>query len=65
MDKVWGFIQDGLFQGLIGVGTVGAIVYLAVVGKPIPEALAGIAGAAVGFYFGGKAQAAIARARGQ
>jgi len=63
MDKVWDFIQNGLIQGVLGLITVGAIVYLAIVGQPIPEALAGTAGVVVGFYFGGKAQEAIVRAR--
>lgn len=32
----------------------GAVVYLAITGKPVPEVLVGIVMATVGFYFGAK-----------
>ena len=61
MSNVWKFLESGAIQGAIALGSVGAIIYLAVVSQPVPEALAAIAGAATGFYFGGITQAAIQR----
>lgn len=49
------FIKSGVFvQGTLALVTVGAVVYLAVAQLSVPPELAGIAGSAVGFYFGQK-----------
>ena len=60
---LWDLIREGhIIAGLIGLGSVGAIIYLAVVGMPIPEALITIAAAVVGYYFRTGVEAAV-RAR--
>lgn len=50
------FMSSTLIQGLMALGCVGAIIYLAVVGQPVPEVLVGLAMAIVGYYFGTKTQ---------
>lgn len=49
-----------IIQGVIAIGSVGTIVYLAIVGQPVPEVLVSIASAIVGYYFGSVVQAKIA-----
>ena len=43
-----------LIQGTMALVGFGAIVYLAIVGEPIPEILAALVGSMIGFYFGTK-----------
>ena len=43
-----------LIQGTMALAGFGAIVYLAIVGRPIPEILAALVGSMIGFYFGTK-----------
>lgn len=44
--------SSDVIQGLIALVCLGAIVYLAVVGEPIPDVLVGALMAIIGFYFG-------------
>jgi hypothetical protein len=63
-DKLYDLIVRGvLIQGLIALALVAAIVYLSVTGQGVPEILVGLTGLAFGFYFGGEAQARVARNR--
>lgn len=39
-------------QDALALVTVGAVVYLAVTGQPVPEVLSGIAWLIIGFFFG-------------
>jgi len=48
------FESSAVIQGAMALSCVGAIIYLAVVGREIPEVLVGIVMAVVGFYFGTK-----------
>lgn len=43
-----------LIQGTMALAGFGAIVYLAIIGRPIPEILAALVGSMIGFYFGTK-----------
>lgn len=43
-----------LIQGTMALAGFGAIVYLAIAGRPIPEILAALVGSMIGFYFGTK-----------
>jgi len=46
--------SSALIQGTLALATTGAIIYLAITGKPIPDTLIGIVMAIIGFYFGTK-----------
>lgn len=48
------FRTSALIQGCMALAGFGAICYLAVVGRPIPEILAALVGTIVGYYFGTK-----------
>lgn len=48
------FRSSVLIQGTMALAGFGAIVYLAIVGRPIPEILAALVGSMIGFYFGTK-----------
>ncbi len=48
------FRSSAVIQGTMALICTGAVVYLAVTGKPVPEVLVGIVMATVGFYFGTK-----------
>jgi hypothetical protein len=54
-------VQGVLIQGIIALALVCAVIYLAVTNQPIPDILIGLTGTAIGFYFGGEAQAGIVR----
>lgn len=41
-------------QGVIALALTGAVIALALSGRPVPEILANLASAAAGFYFGSK-----------
>ncbi len=45
---------SSLIQGVMALGATGAIIYLAITGREIPELLAGLVMAIVGYYFGTK-----------
>jgi hypothetical protein len=46
-----------IVQGLLAVGMAAVVGYLAIAGAPIPDVVAGLAGAAFGFYFGNASRA--------
>lgn len=46
--------SSALIQGVLACTSLGAIVYLAVRGQPIPDVLIGVVMAIIGFYFGSK-----------
>jgi len=62
MSKFWSLLEESVIvSGIIALGCVGAVIYLAVVGKPIPDVLVNICMIVVGFFFGGKVQQAQSR----
>lgn len=66
MDKFWELMEKNvLVSSLLAAGLVGAVIYLAVTGRPIPEIISALAGTVVGYFFGAKVQqAASARKAG-
>lgn len=46
--------SSALIQGCMALASIGAIVYLAVADKPIPDVLVGVVMAIIGYYFGTK-----------
>jgi len=48
------FKSSAIIQGTMALLATGAIVYLAVTDRPIPEILAAFVGTIVGYYFGTK-----------
>lgn len=55
MKKFWELLQESVItQAAVTVMVVGAVIYLSVTGKPIPDLLNSITGLVVGFYFGSK-----------
>ena len=52
-----------IFSGVITIGIIGAICYLAVTGRPIPETLTNAAMVIVGFFFGARSSKAAADER--
>lgn len=63
MNKFWELLEKSVIvSGILAIAVVGAIVYLAVVGQPIPEILTALGGTIVGFFFGAKKQQVAAYA---
>lgn len=59
MDKFWELMEKNvLVSSLLAAGLVGAVIFLAVTGKPIPEIIAALCGTVVGYFFGAKVQQA-------
>ena len=59
MPKFWELLEQSvLVSGIIALSCIGAVVYLSVTGKPVPDILVNIAMIVVGFFFGGKVQRA-------
>lgn len=57
MSKFWELLEKSvLVSGVLAVTVVGSVVYLAVTGDPIPEALSIAMGTIIGFFFGAKVQ---------
>lgn len=46
--------SSSLIQGAMALSSVAAIIYLSITGQPIPDILAAIVMAIIGFYFGTK-----------
>lgn len=46
--------SSALIQGIMAVSSLGAIIFLAVQDKPIPDVLTAVVMAIIGFYFGQK-----------
>ena len=61
MAKFWElFAESVVVSSIIALSCVGALIYLAVCAKPIPDILVNVTMIVVGFFFGGKVQAAQA-----
>lgn len=59
MSKFWDlFASSVIVSSLIAVSCVGCMLYLAVIGKPIPDIVVNVTMIVIGFFFGGKVQAA-------
>ena len=59
MSKFWELLEESvLVSGVIALSCIGAVVYLSVTGKPVPDILVNISMVVVGFFFGGKVQQA-------
>lgn len=54
--------QSVVFQGILAVSVVGAVVYLSATGQAVPEQLGNLALIIVGFFFGSKATNSVSRA---
>ena len=67
MTKFWEMLDKSVvISGALAVILVGGCVVMAVVGRPIPEAIVGFAGMACGYFFGaGKAKEAAVVLRGK
>jgi len=50
--------ESVIVSGMIALGTVSTILYLCIKGAPIPDVLINIGMIVIGFFFGGKVQAA-------
>jgi len=60
MTKFWELMEESvILQGILTVGVWGAIIYLVVAGKPVPDILSAGGMGILGFWFGTKSQAAI------
>ena len=60
MDKFWKLLKESVIvQGTITLILVCSVVYLAVVGRPVPDELSAGMALALGYYFGSKAQMQI------
>ena len=66
MSKFWELYEKNVvISGVLGLALCGAVIYLSVTSQPVPEILAGLAGTAVGYFFGaGKAKDAVAVIKG-
>ena len=59
MSKFWELMEESVIvSGAIALSCVGSVVYLACLGKPIPDILVNVTMIVVGFFFGGKVQQA-------
>lgn len=55
MRNFWDLLADSVIvQGILTLGVVSCVCYLAVTGQPIPDLLTNITGIIVGFWFGSK-----------
>ena len=54
------FRESVIVSGFIAMGCVGAVLYLSITGKPVPDILSNVCMIVVGFFFGGKVQQANA-----
>jgi hypothetical protein len=64
-DKVFDLLQSSaVTQGVLSILIVGAYFYMLIAGIAIPSFVEGLVGLVVGFFFGGKVQAAITKSKG-
>ena len=55
MDKFWQLLEESVIvQGVMTLMVWGAIIYLVVVGKPVPDILSAGGMGIMGFWFGSK-----------
>ena len=63
MDRFWdAWEKSTIVSGILALGLLGVICYLAVIQAPIPAAVASTFGAVVGFFFGAKGRDETRRA---
>lgn len=63
-DKILDLLKSSaVTQGVLSILIVAGYLYLIITGTPIPGFLEGLVGLVVGFFFGGKAQAAVSSIR--
>ena len=59
MERFWSLLEESVIvSGAIALGCIGAVIYLSVRGLPVPDVLVNVSMIVVGFFFGGKVQAA-------
>jgi len=58
------FAESYIMQGVLGVVFAGAIVYLSLTGRVVPDYLVNFTALILGFYFGSKVGGAVAAGRG-
>lgn len=51
------FMESAVMQGLLAVMLVGSTCYMYITGQEVPDALIGLSGLAIGFYFRTKGEA--------
>lgn len=57
MPMFWELMEESVIvQGLLALATTGAVIYLSVIGHPIPDELAMGWLATIGFFFGSKGE---------
>jgi len=60
MATFWKLLQESvIIQGTLTLALAGAVIYLSVVGQPVPDLLSSAFLLAIGFYFGSKSQQVI------
>lgn len=63
-NKFWELMRESIIvQAIITMGTVGVVLYLVIINRPIPNELWGLVTLVVGFWFGTKVQSSIARGK--
>jgi hypothetical protein len=64
-DKILALLQSSaVTQGVLSIIVLGGYVYMIIAQISIPPSFDAIAGLVVGFFFGGKVQAAIGKTKG-
>jgi hypothetical protein len=53
--------SSAITQGVLSIVIVGGWIYMIVSGTPVPAAYEAVSGLVIGFFFGGKIQAAVQR----
>lgn len=48
------YLPKGSIRAILALSLIGTLMYVVVVGYEVPDALLGLVGAVIGFYFGGK-----------
>ena len=62
MSTFWRLFKESyIIQGTVTLIVVSTIVYLYIVGRPVPTELVNIAMLILGFYFGGKSQQTLSK----
>jgi hypothetical protein len=55
--------ESVIMRGILAIIVIGVASYLVIVQFPVPEWFVGLAGAIVGYFFGSRPDAAVARAQ--
>lgn len=55
MKTFWALLKESvILQAVLTLGIWGVLIYLVIVGRPIPDVVLGAASLVLGFYFGSK-----------